>query len=130
MCENASRWTRFPPTISSQRSNFKFDQRGCKLDPTLISMLVEIWRPGTHTFHLPCGGFTITLEDIALQLGLLKDGRAITGPVIILGKEDLCDALLENVLNKYQAGQIEIKLVGRTIHLSIYPEVNRGPSNT
>ncbi|KAK5842478.1 hypothetical protein PVK06_004842 [Gossypium arboreum] len=40
--------------------------RGCKLDPTLISALVERWRLKTHAFHLLCGECTITLEDIAL----------------------------------------------------------------
>ncbi|KAH1063876.1 hypothetical protein J1N35_028863, partial [Gossypium stocksii] len=39
---------------------------GCKLDPTLISALVESWRPETHTFHLPCGECIITLKDVAL----------------------------------------------------------------
>ncbi|KAH1129581.1 hypothetical protein J1N35_000959 [Gossypium stocksii] len=82
---------------------------GCKLDPTLISTLVEIWRPESPIFHLPCGEFTITLEDIALQLGLLVDGRVVTGPVVIHGKEDICDTLLGKVLNKYQGGRIEIK---------------------
>ncbi|KAH1114406.1 hypothetical protein J1N35_007784 [Gossypium stocksii] len=28
--------------------------RGCKLDPTLVSTLVERWRPKTYTFHLSC----------------------------------------------------------------------------
>ncbi|KAH1063958.1 hypothetical protein J1N35_028945 [Gossypium stocksii] len=52
---------------------------GCKLDPKLISALIERWRPETHTFHLPCGECTITLEDVHLQLGLPVDGYAVTG---------------------------------------------------
>ncbi|MBA0778460.1 hypothetical protein Gotri_006323 [Gossypium trilobum] len=32
--------------------------RGCKLDPKLINMFIERWRPEMHTFHLPCGECT------------------------------------------------------------------------
>ncbi|KAK5784920.1 hypothetical protein PVK06_039461 [Gossypium arboreum] len=47
----------------------------------LISALVERWRQETHTFHLSCGEYTVTLEDVALQLRLPIDGSAITGNV-------------------------------------------------
>ncbi|MBA0753128.1 hypothetical protein Gogos_020181, partial [Gossypium gossypioides] len=55
--------------------------RGCKLDPKLISALIERLRPETHTFHLTCGECIITLEDVQLQLGLPVDGSALTGSV-------------------------------------------------
>ncbi|XP_040932143.1 protein MAIN-LIKE 1-like [Gossypium hirsutum] len=45
----------------------------------LISALVECWRPETHTFHLPCGECTVTLEDVALQFGLPIDWDAAMG---------------------------------------------------
>ncbi|XP_052482491.1 serine/threonine-protein phosphatase 7 long form homolog [Gossypium raimondii] len=45
----------------------------------LLSALVERWRPETHTFHFPCGECTVTLEDVAVQLGLSVDGNPVTG---------------------------------------------------
>ncbi|RVW75856.1 Serine/threonine-protein phosphatase 7 long form-like [Vitis vinifera] len=41
--------------------------------------LVERWRPETHTFHLPVGEMTITLQDVAVILGLRIHGLPITG---------------------------------------------------
>ncbi|KAK5795068.1 hypothetical protein PVK06_036325 [Gossypium arboreum] len=60
----------------------------------LISALVERWRPKTHTFHLPCGECTITLEDVAVQLGLPIDGNAVTGVSSISRPVTVCYELL------------------------------------
>ncbi|KAG9453391.1 hypothetical protein H6P81_006295 [Aristolochia fimbriata] len=50
-----------------------------RLDKPLITALVERWRSETNTFHLANGEMTITLEDVAVLLGLRVDGDAVTG---------------------------------------------------
>ncbi|KAF1868394.1 hypothetical protein Lal_00008201 [Lupinus albus] len=50
------------------------------IDSSLITTLVERYRPKTHTFHLPCGECTITLEDVSLQIGMNVNGLPITRP--------------------------------------------------
>ncbi|XP_074341939.1 serine/threonine-protein phosphatase 7 long form homolog [Apium graveolens] len=52
-----------------------------QLDWSLISALVEGWRPETHTFYLPMGEVTITLQDVGVLLGLPVDGDAVISDV-------------------------------------------------
>ncbi|XP_063949976.1 protein MAIN-LIKE 1-like [Daucus carota subsp. sativus] len=52
---------------------FKLGQ--VKHDRGLITAFIERWRPETHTFHLPFGEATITLEDVHHILGLRTTGR-------------------------------------------------------
>ena len=49
------------------------------LDRSLLTALVDRWRPETHTFHLPCGEMAPTLQDVEYLLGLPLDGDAV-GP--------------------------------------------------
>ena len=53
-----------------------------KLDRSLLSALVDRWRPETHTFHLPCGEMAPTLQDVAMLLGLPITGDAV-GPRVV-----------------------------------------------
>ncbi|KAL4296680.1 hypothetical protein GQ457_12G018070 [Hibiscus cannabinus] len=62
-----------------------------KVNPSLISALVERWRFETHTFNLPPGEATLTLQDVSYHLGLPVEGHAITGKTqdnwFLLGRE-------------------------------------------
>ncbi|QHO00638.1 uncharacterized protein DS421_13g408140 [Arachis hypogaea] len=48
----------------------------------LVNALIERWLSETHTFHFPVGECAITLEDVALILGLLTNGLPVTGPTL------------------------------------------------
>ncbi|XP_052882258.1 serine/threonine-protein phosphatase 7 long form homolog [Gossypium arboreum] len=82
--------------------------RGCKLDLKLISALIERWRPETHTFHLPCGECTITLEDVHLQLELPMDGDAITGSIHSANWGAVCYELFDAIPDNINGGRIEM----------------------
>ena len=53
-----------------------------EIDHCLISALVERW-PGTHTFHLPHGEMSITLQDVEVIFGLPIDSEVLVGPTVV-----------------------------------------------
>jgi hypothetical protein len=51
------------------------------LDASLLTALVDRWRPETHTFHFRWGEMTVTLQDVAMLTGLPISGEAVVpGP--------------------------------------------------
>jgi len=50
-----------------------------EINHLMVTALCERWRTQTHTFHMPLGEITITLEDVSLQLGVPIDGEPVTG---------------------------------------------------
>ena len=63
------------------------------IDWPLITCLVERLRLETHTFHVLVGEMTITLQDVAIILGLRINCVAVTR-TCVLNVEDLCEELL------------------------------------
>uniref|UniRef100_K3ZCG9 SWIM-type domain-containing protein n=1 Tax=Setaria italica TaxID=4555 RepID=K3ZCG9_SETIT len=49
------------------------------MDGPLLTAMVDRWRPETHTFHMPFGEMTITMQDAAMILGLPLHGQPVTG---------------------------------------------------
>ena len=82
----------------------------------LVSALVEHWRTETHTFHFIHEEATITLQDVALQLGLKIDGLPVTDN--ITGYVHVaCQALLgDTPSDKYINGKmIYLSCLGKKI---------------
>ena len=63
-----------------------------------------------HIFHLLIGECTITLEDVALHLGIRVDGRPITGATYY-DWEEMCEQYLGVVPPKGEA------IIGSSIKL-------------
>ena len=59
-------------------------------DRALLTALVDRWRPETHTFHLPCGEMTPTLQDVSFLLGLPCAGRPLAAyDISVMWRTDL-----------------------------------------
>ncbi|RLN18508.1 transposon protein, putative, Mutator sub-class [Panicum miliaceum] len=57
-------------------------------DQSLLSALVDRWRPVTHTFHMPYGEMAMTLQDVPMLIGLPIHERPIGPSVTPVGWRD------------------------------------------
>ncbi|XP_014511747.1 protein MAIN-LIKE 1-like [Vigna radiata var. radiata] len=73
-----------------------------EINHILVTALVERWRIETHTFHLPLGETAVSLEDVALQLGLPIEGNVVTiissRPLTLFCQQLLGHVPLENTI--------------------------------
>ena len=98
-----------------------------EIDHNLIIAFVERRRPKTHTFHLPHGKTTITLQDVEVLWGIPIDGETIVGTidltwaaecqsmlgiasngVVLKGKRILIKKLLEKIDHGLPNGAAEV----------------------
>ena len=77
-----------------------------QLDRSLLTALVDRWRPETHTFHLPCGEMTPMLHDVAYLLGLPIVGEAVGPRVVAASWKDELEARFVLVDRVEEAGPI------------------------
>ena len=63
------------------------------IDWPLITSLVERWWPKTHTFHVLIEEMSITLQDVAIILGLCIHGPVVTG-TYVFDVAEFCGELL------------------------------------
>ena len=68
------------------------------VDHALITALVERWQPETHSFHLPHGEMTITLQDMEVIMGVPVDGLPLVECIPSTGSwRDVCRRLLGHI---------------------------------
>ena len=82
-CRSGTMSFQYDDRILPILQRFKLEHVGrlgsIRIDRDLIFAAVERWRRETHSFHMPIGEISITLEDVSGLWGLPINGNAVTG---------------------------------------------------
>ncbi|QHO40371.1 uncharacterized protein DS421_5g136900 [Arachis hypogaea] len=103
----------------------RLNDRWFQIDESLLSAFVERWRPETHTFHMPFGECTITLQDVAYQLGLAVDGRYTFGECPEGADEDTVRRFARAYIMMLLGTQLFADKSGNRIHIRWLPYIAR-----
>ncbi|KAF7843762.1 serine/threonine-protein phosphatase 7 long form-like protein [Senna tora] len=93
-----------------------------EFDNALVSALVERWRPEPHTFHMTQGECTVTLQDVAILLGLPCVGVPVVGQTGVQWAE-VCLGLLGHTPpeGKLRGQRLSMKWLDETFSFANFP---------
>ncbi|KAM3289679.1 hypothetical protein P3S67_017968 [Capsicum chacoense] len=81
--------------------------------------MAERWRPETHTFHLPFGEVSITLQDVEVLFGLRTDGDEVAYANVMDRNLDW-----RTMLRDFTGIEVEPAVINGHFHISINMVVN------
>ncbi|CAL1375345.1 unnamed protein product [Linum trigynum] len=90
-------------------------------DASLITALVERWRPETSTFHIPLGEITITLDDVVTLSGLAIDDDAVVVDIPDEEWSAICLRLLGRVPADIVGGVAVVRIVWLMVEFNHLP---------